>query len=86
MGNSKDVSFQKLVLVAETIGWDTLMGNLEKIVWQNENLQADLFAGTPSQVKQAQKLAKTIIQQNNTITRLKQYKTDNGLDGLKKSE
>jgi hypothetical protein len=76
MSNSKDVSFQKLIELADMIVWDALIGNLEKIVWQNENLQADLFAGTPSQIKQAQKLSKTIIQQNNTITRLKQLRKE----------
>jgi hypothetical protein len=76
MSNSKDVSFQKLIELADMVGWDGLIGRLEDIVFQNENVQANLFAGTPSQVKKAQKLSKTIIQQNNTITRLKQLRKE----------
>jgi len=76
MNKSKDVSFQSLVDIAIFVGWDKFISHLEKTVYRNEIVQADLFAGTPSQVKEAVKLSKTIIQQNNTIARLKEYRKE----------
>lgn len=76
---TKDASFQMLIDMCEKVGWDKGISRLERIVLQNENIQADLFAGTPTRVKQAQKLSKTIIQQNISIARLKQYRSERGL-------
>lgn len=59
---AKDANFQMLIDMCEKVGWDNGISQLERIVLRNENLQAVLFAGTPSQVKEAQKLGKTIIQ------------------------
>ena len=76
---AKDASFKMLIDMCEKVGWDKGITELERIVFQNENMQADLFAGTPSQVKQAQKLSKIIIKQNISIGRLKQYRSERGL-------
>ena len=76
---AKDASFQMLIDMCEKVGWDNGIAQLEKIVLQNENMQASLFAGSPSQIKQAQKLSKTIIQQNISIGRLKQYRSEQSL-------
>jgi len=76
---SKDASFQELIDMCNTVGWDVGISYLEKIVYKNEIIQADLYAGTPSQIKQAQRLSRTIIQQNITISRLKQYRSEHGL-------
>jgi len=74
-----DASFQMLVDMCNEVGWDLGLYQLEKIVLRNENLQADLYAGTPTQVDQALKLSETIIQQNTSIGRLKRYRADHGL-------
>lgn len=63
-----------LVDMCNKMGWDRAISELGRIVLQNENIQAELFAGTPSQVRQAVKLSKTIIQRNITFGRLKQYR------------
>ena len=76
---AKDASFQMLIDMCNKVGWDKGIQNLEKIVYTNENMQASLFAGDPSQIKQAQKLSQTIIQQNMTIARLKQYRSEHSL-------
>ena len=76
---AKEVSFQMLIHMCERVGWDKGISQLEKIVSNNENMQAALFAGTPSQINQAQKLSKTIIQQNLSISRLKRYRSERGL-------
>ena len=61
------------------VGWDKGLQSLEKMVYTNENMQASLFAGDYNQQRQAQKLSQTIIQQNLTIARLKQYRTEHSL-------
>jgi hypothetical protein len=70
----KNADFQMLIDMCEKVGWDKGIAGLEKIVLTNENLQASLFAGDYNQQRQAQKLSKTIIQQNMTIAKLKQYR------------
>jgi len=76
---AKDASFQMLIDMCEKAGWDKGIASLEKIVLQNENMQASLFAGEYNQQKQAQQLSKTIIQQNLSIGRLKQYRKERRL-------
>lgn len=76
---AKDASFQMLINLCEKVGWDKGIASLEKIVLTNENMQASLFAGDYNQQRQAQKLSKTIIQQNISIGRLKQYRKERGL-------
>ena len=76
---AKDASFQMLIDMCNKVGWDKGIESLEKIVYTNENMQASLFAGDRNQIKQAQKLSKTIIQQNMTIARLKQYRSEHSL-------
>ena len=76
---AKDASFQILIDMCEKVGWDKGISSLEKIVLTNENMQASLFAGDYNQQKQAQKLSKTIIKQNLSIGRLKQYRKERGL-------
>jgi len=76
---AKDASFQMLIDMCEKVGWDKVIASLEKIVLQNENMQASLFAGEYNQQRQAQQLSKTIIQQNLSIGRLKQYRKERGL-------
>lgn len=76
---AKDASFQMLIDMCNKVGWDKGIQSLENIVYTNENMQASLFAGEPKQIKQAQKLSQTIIQQNMTIVRLKQYKEEHSL-------
>lgn len=76
---AKDASFQMLIDMCQKLGWDIGILQLERIVLHNENMQAELFAGTPSQVKQAQKLGETIIKQNLTIGRLRRYRFERGL-------
>ena len=76
---AKDASFQMLIDMCEKVGWDKGVASLEKIVLQNENMQADLFAGEYNQQRQAQRLSKTIIQQNLSIGRLKRYREERGL-------
>ncbi len=76
---AKDTSFQMLIDMCNKVGWDKGLQSLEKIVYTNENMQASLFAGDHNQIKQAQKLSQTIIQQNITIARLKQYRTEHSL-------
>jgi len=73
---AKDASFQMLIDMCNKVGWDKGLKTLETMVSANENMQASLFAGEPSQIKQAQKLSQTIIQQNLTIGRLKQYRKE----------
>ena len=76
---AKDASFQMLIDMCEKVGWDKVIASLEKIVLQNENMQASLFAGEYNQQRQAQQMSKTIIQQNLSIGRLKQYCKERGL-------
>ena len=76
---AKDASFQMLIDMCNKVGWDKGIESLEKIVYTNENMQASLFAGDLNQIKQAQKLSQTIIQQNMTIARLKQYRSEHSL-------
>jgi hypothetical protein len=76
---AKDASFQMLIDMCEKVGWDKGIASLEKIVMTNENMQASLFAGDYNQQRQAQKLSKTIIQQNMSIGRLRQYHKERGL-------
>lgn len=61
------------------VGWDKGIESLNEIVLANENAQAYLFGGDDNQRKQAQKLSKTIVQQNVTISRLKQYRSEHSL-------
>ena len=75
----KDASFQMLIDMCNKVGWDAGIASLEKIVFNNENMQASLFAGDYNQQRQAQKLSQTIIQQNLTIGKLKQYRLLNNL-------
>lgn len=70
----KEASIQDLIDMCNQIGWDTGIAELEKIVLQNENIQAGLFAGSSSDIKKAQKMSTIIIKQNNSISRLKQYR------------
>lgn len=70
----KEASFQMLIDLCNKVGWDKVIQSLEKIVIANENAQAYLFSGEQDQVRQAQKLSQTIIQQNMTIGRLKEYR------------
>mgnify|MGYP003526678099 CR=1 FL=1 len=76
---AKDASFQLLIDMCNKVGWDDGIKSLEKIVLQNENAQEYLYGGESRQIKQAQNLSKTIIQQNITIGRLKQYRKERGL-------
>lgn len=76
---AKDASFQMLIDMCNEVGWDKGIESLEKIVYTNENMQASLFAGDHNQIKQAQKISQTIIQQNMTIARLKQYRSEHSL-------
>lgn len=73
----KDASFQQLIDMCNTVGWDKSLSALESMVLKNENAQAYLFAGDYNQVRQAQKLSRTIIKQNITIARLKEYRQAN---------
>ena len=70
---SKEASFQLLVDMCNEVGWNEGIAYLSNIVYQNENLQAELFAGTEKQINEAVKLSKTIIRQNISIAKLKQY-------------
>ena len=74
---TKDASFQMLIDMCNKVGWEKGIKSLENIVYTNENMQASLFAGDYNQQRQAQKLSQTIIQQNLTIGRLKQYRLEN---------
>ena len=76
---AKIASFQMLIDMCNKIGWDKGLQSLETMVYANENMQASLFAGEPNQIRQAQKLSQTIIQQNFTIGRLKQYRKEHSL-------
>jgi len=76
---AKDASLQMLIDMCNKVGWDKGLQSLEKIVYTNENMQASLFAGDHNQIIQAQKLSQTIIQQNITIGRLKQYRKEHSL-------
>jgi hypothetical protein len=76
---AKDASFQMLIDMCNKVGWDKGLQILEKNVYANENMQASLFAGEPNQIRQAQKLSQTIIQQNMTIARLKKYRSEYSL-------
>jgi hypothetical protein len=76
---AKDASFQMLIDMCNKVGWDKGLQSLEKMIYANENMQASLFAGEPNQIRQAQKLSQTIIQQNFTIARLKQYRSEHSL-------
>lgn len=76
---AKDASFQMLIDMCNNVGWDKGLKSLEKMVYTNENMQASLFAGDHNQIRQAQKLSQTIIQQNMTIARLKQYRSKHSL-------
>lgn len=71
------VTFNMLVDMCNKVGWDKGIKALEKETFKLENLQASLFGGSQSQVKQAIKLSKTIIRQNLTIAKLKDYKREN---------
>lgn len=66
-----EASLQQLIDSCNEHGWDKVINSLERIVFQNEQLQAHLFAGDFNQIKQAEKLSKTIIKQNITIGQLK---------------
>lgn len=79
MKNNEDASFNMLVDMCKKVGWDKGIKALEKIVIANENTQAYLFSGDYNDHKKAQKLSKTIIQQNITIGRLKHYRKENKL-------
>jgi len=68
-----------LIDMCNKVGWDKGLQSLEKMVYTNENMQASLFAGDHNQVRQAQKLSQTIIQQNLTIGKLKQYRKEHSL-------
>ena len=76
---AKDASFQMLIDMCNKVGWDKGIQNLEKIVYTNENMQASLYAGDHNQIRQAQRLSQTIIQQNITIAKLKQYRSEHSL-------
>lgn len=71
-----DASFKQLITVCEKAGWDRGLSGLEAMVRKNEVLQADLFAGDYAQQRAAQRLSQTIIRQNITIARLRQYRID----------
>jgi hypothetical protein len=73
MKNNTEASFGQLIEMCEKLGWETGISVLEKINYQAECLQAELFAGDYNQIKQAQKMAKTIIKQNFAIAKLKEY-------------
>ena len=76
---TKDASFQMLIDMCKKVGWDKGIASLERIVFTNENIQASLFAGDYKQQRQAQKLSKTIIQQNFSIAKLKKYRKEHKL-------
>jgi len=76
---AKDASFQMLIDMCNKVGWDKGLQSLEEIVYTNENMQASLFAGDHNQVRKAQRLSQTIIQQNLTIGKLKQYRKEHSL-------
>ena len=71
--------FQDLISFCEKVGWDKGISELEKNVYRDEILQAELFAGNYLQRKQAMKLSKIITKKNITIFKLKKYKKDNNL-------
>ncbi len=75
----KKTDFEKLIEMCERIGWNTGMAQLEKMVLDNERLQADLFAGDYKQQGQARKLSRQIIEQNIIIWKLKEYRKNHGL-------
>ena len=76
---AKESSFQELVNMCNQVGWEKGIASLEAIVTANENAQSYLFAGDAGQVKQATRLSQTIIKQNLTIAKLKEYKKQNSL-------
>jgi hypothetical protein len=76
---SKQAKFKDLINLCNKFGWDNIISELEKIVLHYENIQAHLFSGTPQEVRQAVKLRKTIIKQNLTIAKLKEYRKKHGL-------
>ncbi len=61
------------------VGWEKGIEALEAVVTANENAQAYLFAGDAGQINQATRLSQTIIKQNLTIAKLKEYKKQNSL-------
>ena len=69
-------TFDTIVEMCNEVGWEKGISELEKETYKLEILQADLFAGTPAQIRQAIKLSSKITKQNHTIARLKQYKHD----------
>ena len=72
-----EITFNMLVDMCNKVGWDKGIKTLEKKVERLENLQVSLFAGNLSQRKQAVRLSKTIIKQNLTIAKLKDYNNKN---------
>ena len=73
---SKNASLQQLIDLCELKGWDNVINSLEKIVLANESAQAYLYGGDYNEIRKAQKLSKTIIQQNFTIGRLKRLRLE----------
>jgi len=72
-----EATFQMLVDMCNKVGWERGIKALEEESLKFERLQADLFAGTPAQMKQGMELSRKIIKQNLTIAKLKQYKREN---------
>jgi ribosomal protein S11 len=73
----QEATFQQLIDMCEQVGPEKGIEGLEAIVRANENAQAHLFgSGSHAQIKQAQKLSKTIAAQNLTIARLKKHFPD----------
>ena len=76
---SKEATLGELIDFCFKVGWDEGIKYLENTVRRLENIQADLYAGTPAHVRQAAKLTKTIYKQSMTIAKLKEYKEKNKL-------
>ena len=74
----KTASFQMLIDMCNKVGWDKGISSLEAIVRQNENAQAFYF-GDYETISKAQSLTQTIITQNLSIAKLKQYRKDHNL-------
>ena len=73
----KEATFGMLIDMCKKVGWDKGINALEKQILSLEDYQADLYAGTPSQVSQATKLSQKIIKQNIAVGNLKRYKREN---------
>ena len=78
MSKQTGVTFGELIGACERHGFEYVIEALEKAVYKTECLQAELYSGDAKQVKQAQKLSRVIIKQNETIIKLKLYQQNKG--------